>query len=394
MSRVSDGHVWFFGLLVFPAAVLSLHAGDLLRGGASANASPTGAAAPSAAAAVAATAGLPSQADRLARTTQALQAVQAMQAAAQAAAAAGANNLGADPNHPGQTLPNVPNGLVPGGLAVASGGTWQGANAPVQSTAGGQTTVTISQTAEQALLNWQTFNVGKNTTVQFDQSLGGANVGGWIAFNTINDPSGIPSQILGSIQAQGQVYLINQNGIIFGGTTQINTHSLVAASLPLNNNLVPAFGRLISLDLQFLFSTQAIAAGSNGTPAFTPPATPTGLAQDGDVTVQAGATITSPANATNTGGLVALIGPNVTNAGAISTPNGQTILAAGLQVALAPHASSDPSLRGLDVYVGTVNSTSGTATNSGLITGRRPTSRSRAWPSTSSALSTAALPSP
>jgi len=50
----------------------------------------------------------------LTRTSQAIHAVQAMQAAARTAAAA-ATNLGADPNHPGQTLPNVPNGLVTGG---------------------------------------------------------------------------------------------------------------------------------------------------------------------------------------------------------------------------------------------------------------------------------------
>ncbi len=351
---------------MLPGAVLSLHAGDLLRGGASANTAPTGGAAATGAAAVAATAGLPSQADRLARTTQALQAVQALQAAARAAAAAGANNLGADLNHPGQTLPNVPNGLVPGGLVVAPGGVWQGANLPVQTAAAGQTTVSITQTSQQALLNWQTFNVGKNTTVNFDQSAGGAGVGQWIAFNTISDPSGVPSQILGSIQAQGQVYLINQNGIIFGGTAQVNTHSLVASSLPLNSNLV-TLGLLNNPDLQFLFSTLTISSGSNGTPAFKPPANAAGLAQNGNVTVQAGATLTSPASSANTGGLVALIGPNVANAGTIATPDGQTILAAGLQVALTGHASSDPSLRGLDVFVGAVNASSGVATNSGLI---------------------------
>ncbi len=84
--------------------------------------------------------------------------------------------------------------------------------------------------------------------------------------------------------------------------------------------------------------------------------------------------ITVPSNADHVGGRVALVGPNVTNDGSISTPDGQTILAAGLQVAFAPHPSSDPSLRGLDVYVGAVvdpNSTvapyAGTATNHGLI---------------------------
>ena len=51
---------------------------------------------------------------------------------------------------------------------------------------------------------------------------------------------------------------------------------------------------------------------------------------------------------------MALIGANVSNEGTISTPDGQTILAAGLQVGVAAHATSDPSLRGLDVYVGAI----------------------------------------
>jgi len=353
-----------------------------LRAGATPKSSTTGAgSSTTGAAAAAATAGLPSQADRLARTTQALQAVQAMQAAAQAAALVGPNNLGADPNHTGQTLPNVPNGLAPGGLVVLPGVAFQGASAPVQATAGGQTTVTISQTAEQAFLNWQTFNVGKNTTVDFDQSLGGTSVGQWIAFNKITDPTGVPSQILGSIQAQGQVYLINQNGIIFGGSAQVNTHTLVATALPINGSynsagaLIsnPAVASLLTLgllnnpDLQFLFSTLTQPAGTNGTAAFTPPSLPTGLSRTGDVTVQPGASLASPASSDHVGGLIALIGSNVTNGGAISTPDGQTILAAGLQVGVVAHNSADPSLRGLDVSIGTVGSTSGSVTNSGLI---------------------------
>jgi len=64
----------------------------------------------------------------------------------------------------------------------------------------------------------------------------------------------------------------------------------------------------------------------------------------------------------------------VTNNGTISTPDGQTILAAGLQVGFNAHPSGDPSLRGLDTYVGsvtdpsgTLTQSSGTVTNNGLI---------------------------
>jgi filamentous hemagglutinin family protein len=315
--------------------------------------------------------------DLLVRTQQAQQAVWAMQAAARAAALNGPNNLGANPNAPGQTLPDVPNGLGAGGLEVAPGvagtpGLWTGALQPTQTVTSDRTTVTVVQTAQQALLNWRTFNVGKETTLKFDQSAGGANKSQWIAFNKVNDPTGNPTQILGNIEAPGQVYIINQNGIIFGGSSQVNTHTLVASALPINDNLV-ARGLLNNPDAQFLFSALALDAGSKGpTPGFTPPPSVNG--RSGDVTVQAGARIESPTTAANVGGRVALIGANVTNRGVIATPDGQTILAAGLQVGFVAHSSSDPGLRGLDTFIGAVVDPlslvpeyAGTARNEGLI---------------------------
>ena len=366
----------------------TLLAGDILRGGGGSQESHSTAPETGNPTAAAVQAGLNGH-DTLARTTQALQAVQAMQAAAHAAAVTGANNLGLDPNHPGQQLPNVPNGLGVGGLQIAPGvpvdlahpspgdnpDLWQGASLPTQTTSGAQTNVSIVQTAQQALLNWQTFNIGRDTHLTFDQTAGGANASQWIAFNKVNDPSGVPSQILGSLDAIGQVYVINANGIIFGGSSQINLHALVASALPINDNLI-ARGLLNNPDNQFLFSALPLAPGGNngGTPTFTPPTSNTPDGHYGDVTVQAGAQITSPTSADHVGGRVALIGANVTNDGTITTPDGQTILAAGLQVGFGAHDSSDPSLRGLDVYVGAVADPlsllapyAGTATNSGLI---------------------------
>lgn len=365
-----------FGLRLAAALALQIGigsgaiAGDLLRNGATyGKANPVGAAPAISAAQDQARA---ASNDVLSKTTKALQAVQAMQQSAQKLSA-GANNLGADPNHPGQILPNVPNGLVPGGLQIVGAPT--GANAPTQSGRGGSVTVTVKQTSPQAILNWSSFNIGKNTTLYFNQTAGGANASQWIAFNKVSDPSGVPSQILGSIRAEGQVYVINQNGIIFGGTSQVNVHTLVASSLPINDGLIKR-GLLNNPDAQFLFSALAQPAGSKGpTPAFTPPAAPnTADGKLGDVTVQAGAVLQSPVSDANVGGRIALIGPNVTNNGTISTPAGQTILAAGLQVGINSHPTSDPSLRGLDVFVGAVVDPSskaaayaGTATNSGYI---------------------------
>ncbi len=384
-SRAAVNKALRFGLALivacFPAG--PIEAGDILRGGAT-----SGATLPSANQTGGTGSTLPSHSmtngtDTLARASQAVQAVRAMQTAAHDAAVRGANNLGRDPNHPGLQLPNVPNGLTIGGLQVAPGvpvnlaaprptenpALWQGARLPTQTIAAGVTNVSIKQTAQQALLNWETFNIGKQTTLTFNQSAGGANQNEWIAFNTISDPSGQPSQILGSIAATGQVYVLNQNGIIFGGSSQVNIHTLVASSLPINTNLLTR-GLLNNPDQQFLFSALQIPVlPSGGTlPAFNPPPapnTPSGLV--GDVTVQAGATITSPTTADHVGGRVALVGLNATNDGTISTPDGQTILAAGEQVAMTAHSSTDPSLRGLDTYVGAIGPYGSIATNGGLI---------------------------
>ncbi len=356
----------------------SSYGGDILRGGGAPGPSaPVPSAGGNQAGGEQAAIARANAADALARTTQAIMAVQQMQLQARALAAA-QNNAGAG-------LPSVPNGLGTGALQPAAGAAtsaslWSGAHQPTQTTQtqNGVTTelVTVKQTSQQALLTWETFNVGRGTELYFDQTAGGADRNQWIAFNKVNDPSGVPSQILGSIRAEGQVYVINQNGIIFGGASQVNAHTLVASSLPLNDNLVNR-GLLNNPDSQFLFSSLPQPAGTNGTPASTPPPAPAG-GRIGDVTVQAGARLLAPTSADKVGGRIALIGPNVTNAGTIETPDGQTILAAGLQVGFTAHDSNDPTLRGLDVWVGAVTDPSslipsyaGAAVNSGLISAAR-----------------------
>ncbi len=196
------------------------------------------------------------------------------------------------PNHPGQLLPNVPNGLNIGGLVPDSGlaragaanpvSTWVNANTPTQTTGNGQTVVAIDQTAPQAMLNWSTFNVGRNTIVDFNQQ-SNAN---WVALNKINDSSGVPSQILGQIRADGQIYLINRNGIIFGGSSQVNVGTLVASALPINDALVNAGTLFSNLDAQFTFSAYSQPGGSSGpTAPFNPDAT-TDATKDSKVIVQ------------------------------------------------------------------------------------------------------------
>ena len=87
---------------------------------------------------------------------------------------------------------------------------------------------TITQSSQNLSLTWKSFNVGSNETVNFLQPSASA-----IAVNRIFDTNG--SRILGHLNANGQIYLINPNGILFGQGAQVNVGGLVASTLDLND---------------------------------------------------------------------------------------------------------------------------------------------------------------
>ncbi len=219
----------------------------------------------------------------------------------------------------------VPNGLGAGGLQPVAGATpgspsWMGANLPTQVTNAARTVVTVKQTAAQAALTWQSFNVGQNTTLSFDQSAGGSVASTWSVVNRLASTSIAPSQILGAITAPGQVYVINRNGIIFGGGSQINVGALVASTADINQTQFQTTG---------LFSQ---LSGSTFIPSFT------GATADSAVIVESGASITTnaPQSSVQGGGFVLMMGGQVENDGVISTPNGQVAMAAGQDFILQP----------------------------------------------------------
>ncbi|GGJ83530.1 hypothetical protein GCM10007426_10800 [Alloalcanivorax dieselolei] len=291
------------------------------------------------------------------RMTRTAASIAAQQAAARAAAKASAN---------------VPNGLVDGGLKVDTNALtagWHNAEAPRQSRDGDRTEVTIKQTDKKAILNWETFNVGSKTTVNFDQSAGtDAKTGGndWSALNRVNDPNGRPSEIAGRIKAEGGVYLINRNGIVFNGSSQVNVRNLVAASLKLSDEQfkaginvrlgterddlgwvnggshhgLPTFGENPT-EMSNRESIDTAGQPDGQVAAFEPGEAP------GDVEVQAGALIEGK------DGHVMLFAPKVRNHGEIRTPGGQTLMAAGENVWLEAD-ETNPTVRGFDAVVSAV----------------------------------------
>jgi filamentous hemagglutinin family protein len=153
-----------------------------------------------------------------------------------------------------------------------------------------KTTTTVTQASQNLSLSWQSFNTTSQETVNFIQPSATA-----IAVNRIADTN--PTQFFGRLNANGQVYLVNPNGILFGAGSQVNVGALVASTLDFNDSSLGDTSRTFS-------------GGGSGR-----------VTNQGSITAAAG-------------GHVALIGNKVGNQGDISAPGGTVSLAAGSEVTL------------------------------------------------------------
>ncbi|MCE1117219.1 MULTISPECIES: filamentous haemagglutinin family protein [Pseudomonas] len=268
-------------------------------------------------------------------TVTAIAAQQAAQAAGRAAALAAPqtihNGLGG-------------NGLNP--LLDANGKPlFVNADGPQQTQQGGTTQVSIRQTADKAILNWETFNVGRDTQLNFQQNAD------WALLNRVGN-SVAPSQIQGTIKADGTVMIVNQNGIVFSGSSQVNVRNLVAAAATISDAQFRDGGLYVD------------SAGS----------LPTVTDAAGKVLVQQGAVLQSkaPASSTQGGGYTLLLGSEVENAGTLINHKGQATLAAGDSFYIRKGVSTAGNLysttRGNEVATTLKpGSAAGLARNSGLI---------------------------
>jgi filamentous hemagglutinin family protein len=201
-------------------------------------------------------------------------------------------------------------------------------------------TFTVNQLTDKAILNWASFNISADGNVVFNQ-LTGKNA---IALNRIHDAN--PSQIFGSLKSNGQIYLINQNGILFGATANVNTGGLLASTLNMTD-------QVFNDGLLSALQTGASTGVQNA------------LFKDGassTIAVKPGAKITT----NDAGQRILLAAGTVENGGDLTAiDGGQVVLAAGQKVYIA--ASDDAKLRGLLVEV----DGGGTVTNTGSVTAER-----------------------
>ncbi|MFM7506344.1 MAG: filamentous hemagglutinin N-terminal domain-containing protein, partial [Rubrivivax sp.] len=175
---------------------------------------------------------------------------------------------------------------LPGGLNVAAGQAQlavQGAQMTVRNTPG-------------AILNWQRFDIGASAGVHFEQANAASKVLNRVVGND-------PSQILGRLSSNGQVWLLNPNGVLFGQGARVDVAGLLAGSMRM-------------LDSDFLAGRYRLDAPDAGSGAL------------------AGSVVNHGQLGSRFGGQILLVGSRVENTGEVSAPGGHVGLVAGRSVEL------------------------------------------------------------
>lgn len=177
--------------------------------------------------------------------------------------------------------------------------------------------VDVHQSSDKAVIDWRSFNIDKGETTQFHQPGSSS-----LTVNRINDAN--PSQILGSLKANGNVVLINQSGISFGKDAVVDVGGLIATTSDISN-------------------ADAMAGHMN----FAAP----GRA---DAVISNAGTITA-----KEAGLVGLVAPHVENRGVINAKLGKVHLATGDKFTLDLYGDGAISIQASDDLQNQIVSNSG-----------------------------------
>ncbi|NOU13627.1 MAG: filamentous hemagglutinin N-terminal domain-containing protein, partial [Methylococcaceae bacterium] len=186
----------------------------------------------------------------------------------------------------------------------------------------------IDQKSDRAILNWQSFNIGKDHSVNFKQP--GKNS---IALNKIfqNDPS----QILGTLTANGQVYLVNSNGIVFGKDSKVDVRGLVASTLDISDEVFEqGITKVFANDGSAAFKGKGDFYLKNTDGSFKLDAQ--GNKIKTAITVEEGAQIKA-----KDGQNILIIAPTIVNKGSIEADDRQVVLAAATDKVYLQEAGND-----------------------------------------------------
>lgn len=170
--------------------------------------------------------------------------------------------------------------------AAPQGGTVTSGSASINQA--GQVT-TITQASHKAAIDWQGFSIGNGETVTFKQPDASA--------ITLNRVIGNEKSVIeGALNANGRVFLINSNGLLFTKDSSVNTAGIVASTLNISN--------------EDFNSGHYVFKGSGGQ-----------IINQGTLTA-------------TEGGYVALLGGSVSNQGTITATRGSAVLGSGKQITL------------------------------------------------------------
>ena len=168
-------------------------------------------------------------------------------------------------------------------------------------------TTTINQGSQRLAIDWTSLSTRANEALVFNQPNAQA-----IALNRITGSS--PSELLGSLTANGQVFVLNPNGVLFGAGSQVNVGGLVASTLDMSN-------------ADFM-AGRHVFTGSGGS-----------VVNKGNLNA-------------GQGGYLALLAPEVRNEGVMTASLGTALLAAGNKVTLK---LDNASLLGYSIDQGAIN---------------------------------------
>lgn len=179
------------------------------------------------------------------------------------------------------------------------------------------TGIDVHQQSQNAVINWQSFSLGAAHTANFHLPNSSAAV-----LNRVTT-AGLPSEIFGTINSNGNVYLINPAGVVIGPTGVINAHGFTASALDIPNAEFMRGGNL------------HFRGGGDGT-----------ILNQGTIVTGAGG--------------VALIGGNVINQGTIISEGGSISLIVGKDATLTAagkyiQADTATLMNGVSEYVGVIN---------------------------------------
>ncbi|MCX7246442.1 MAG: YDG domain-containing protein [Burkholderiales bacterium] len=181
--------------------------------------------------------------------------------------------------------------VVPPVNALPTGGQVAAGAASITQSA---TRMDINQSTQKAILNWQSFNIGADAQVNFAQPSASA-----VALNRVL--SSDPSAIYGKLSANGQVFLLNPNGVLFGASARVDVGGLVASTMKLD-------------DADFMAGSYKFSGGSGS------------VINQGNLTAAQG-------------GYIALLSPEVRNEGVISASLGTVVLGGAEAVTLSVDAT-------------------------------------------------------